>query len=93
MNAIEERFKSKVSEMETATQNELSNSSLLIEENTKLKDQLTNMEFDLAKDTERIKDLESEVEQQSARMEHLATEAKVKKEPDQKSTTSDSRSI
>ena len=76
VNTIEERFKSKVTEMEIATQNELSNSSSLIEENTKLKDQLTNMESDLAKGTDRIKDLESEVEQQSVRMEHLATEAK-----------------
>ena len=76
VNTIEERLKSKVTEMEIATQNELSNSSSLIEENTKLKDQLTNMESDLANENERIKDLESEVEQQSVRVEYLTTEAK-----------------
>lgn len=73
--AIEEKFKNKLTEMENATQNELSNSSM-VEENTKLKDQITNIESRRAKDTDRIKDLESEVEQQSIRMEHLATETK-----------------
>ena len=41
----------------------------------KFTNQITNMESDLAKDTERIKDFGSEVQQQSVRVEHLATEA------------------
>ncbi len=61
--------------MENATQNELNKSSL-VEENTKLKDQVTIIESHLAKSTDRIKDLESEAEEQSIRMEHLATETK-----------------